>query len=337
MPMMFSGETANDVWDLAAKHLIALHDTVTSRSGDTYELLHALLSISDPKEKWVSNRIPAMSISFALAELIWILNGSDTAKIINYWNSTLSRYAGHDDNYNGAYGFRIRRNFGVDQLEKAYCVLHNKPESRQTVILIWDPKKDLPKDDGSPSNADIPCNICSMLKVRNNKLEWTQIMRSNDVFLGLPYNFIQFTSMQEILAGWLEIGIGNYTHYSDSLHLYTRDCNKIEIGTDLYSRNADSLSVSKNVFDMAIKEIYNRMQTIVYTDIDEIKLGSISYLNSESEAYNNIMRIISAYAARKKGFLSLKDKIIKDCSNPLYIEIWNQWEKSQEKGVKYHE
>lgn len=333
MPVMFSGETASDVWNFATKQLLALSDPITSRSGNTYELLHVLLSINNPKEKWVSNRIPEMSISFALAELICILNGNDTAKIINYWNSTLSRNAGNDDHYHGAYGFRIRHNFGVDQLEKAYCVLHNKPESKQTIILIWDPQKDLPKDDGAPSNADIPCNICSMLKIRNYKLEWTQIMRSNDIFLGLPYNFIQFTSMQEILAGWLKIGVGNYTHYSDSLHLYTRDCNKIGIGIDLYSKNADSLSVSKNVFDMIIKEIYNRMQTIVCTDIDEMKLGSISDPNSESEAYNNIMRIISAYAARKKGFLLLKEKIIKYCSNPLYIEIWSQWEKSQENGI----
>ena len=35
-------------------------------------------------------------------------------------------------------------------------------------------------------------------KVRQGKLEWSQIMRSNDVLLGMPYNFIQFTGLQEI-------------------------------------------------------------------------------------------------------------------------------------------
>lgn len=247
MAMMFSGDTANDVWNLAAEQLMKMEHVVSSRSGDTYELLHVLLSINNPKEKWVSNRVPPMSISFALAELIWILNGSNIAKIINYWNPTLSRYAGHDDNYHGAYGYRIRYNFGVDQLEKAYSVLYNKPESRQTVMLIWDPQKDLPQDNGNPNSEDIPCNICSMLKVRNNKLEWTQIMRSNDAFLGLPYNFIQFTSMQEILAGWLGLDVGTYNHYSDSLHLYTQNYNSMETCLDKHSESIDSLSISKKV------------------------------------------------------------------------------------------
>jgi thymidylate synthase len=45
-------------------------------------------------------------------------------------------------------------------------------------------------------------------------------MRSNDLFKGLPYNLIQFTTLQEIIAGWLRIEVGSYNHISDSLHLY---------------------------------------------------------------------------------------------------------------------
>lgn len=334
---MFSGETANDVWTLAANELIKLNNTTASRCGTTYELLHVLLSVNNSKEKWISNRIPTMSISFALAELIWILNGSDTAEIINYWNPSLCKYAGHNNIYNGAYGYRIRYNFGIDQLEKAFNILHNKPESRQTVILIWDPKRDLPQDDGSPSNADIPCNICSMIKIRNNKLEWTQIMRSNDVFLGLPYNFIQFTSMQEILAGWLRIDAGNYTHYSDSLHLYVHDFNKMKVSTNKYSKNTDSLSIPKSDFDIIAKEIYSRMEKIVHTDVNEIELKTISELNSNYESYNNIMRIIAAYAAKKKGLMYLENVVINKCTNHLYVELWNGWEKSLKEGIANHE
>jgi Thymidylate synthase len=337
MAMMFSGEKASDVWNLAKEQLMKVDHTVASRSGDAYELLHVLLSIGNPKEKWVFNRVPAMSIALALAELIWILSGSDVAKIINYWNPNLDRYAGKDDHYHGAYGYRIRHNFGVDQLEKAYLVLKNNPESRQTVMLIWDPKKDLPQDNGTPNSEDIPCNICSMLKVRSNKLEWTQIMRSNDVFLGLPYNFIQFTSMQEILAGWLDLEVGTYNHYSDSLHLYKKNYNSMGTCFERYHKNVDSLSISKKSFDIIIKEIYQRMNVIVSTDVDEACLEKLSNLSSQEQAYNNIMFIITAYAARKKGFFLLKDKIINCCTNPLYREIWKKWEKNPGSGVEYHE
>ena len=62
-----------------------------------------------------------------------------------------------------------------------------------------------------------------MLKVRDGALEWTQILRSNDVFRGLPYNFVQFTMMQEIMAGWLNLRVGSYNQLSDSLHIYDSD------------------------------------------------------------------------------------------------------------------
>lgn len=70
---------------------------------------------------------------------------------------------------------------GIDQLERAYHALIGKPHTRQVVLQIWEPKVDLPRLSGDESAADVPCNIVSMLKVRNGKLEWTQILRSNDV------------------------------------------------------------------------------------------------------------------------------------------------------------
>ena len=46
----------------------------------------------------------------------------------------------------------------------------------------------------------------------------------------IPYNFVQFSNLQEILAGWLELDVGSYNHYNDSLYLYNRDISKIGIG-----------------------------------------------------------------------------------------------------------
>jgi thymidylate synthase len=118
---------------------------------------------------------------------------------------------------------RLRKHFGFDQLERAYLALRANEASRQLVLQIWDPRVDLPNEDGSPSSTDVPCNVVAILKVRNRRLEWTQIMRSNDVFRGLPHNIVQFTSLQEIFAGWLGVELGTYNHISDSLHFYKAD------------------------------------------------------------------------------------------------------------------
>jgi thymidylate synthase len=166
--------------------------------------------------------------------LIWILNGRDDSAFLNRWNSKLPSFVGEGVKYDGAYGARLRNRFGVDQIRRVCDALSSNPGSRQAVLQIWDAASDLPLPDGLPASPDVPCNVCSLLKIRGGKLEWSQVLRSNDLFLGLPYNFIQFTFLQEILAGRLQVGVGNYCHFSDSLHVYERDIErfrKVELAT----------------------------------------------------------------------------------------------------------
>jgi len=82
-------------------------------------------------------------------------------------------YTGPGKRYHGAYGHRLWCWFGFDQLERTYLALKNNPDSRQVVLHIWDPKIDLPDEEGRPAAPDVPCNVLSMLKVRDGKLEWT--------------------------------------------------------------------------------------------------------------------------------------------------------------------
>lgn len=319
------GRTANEVWRKAADKLLHQKNTVDGRTGEVFEILHSFISIEEPRQKWVYDRIPPVSIGYALAELVWIMNGEDCSDVINYFNPQLEKFAGKARFYHGAYGKRIRAHFGFDQLEKAYCALQNTPESRQVVIQIYDTEVDFPIDNGRPRDDDIPCNICSMIKVRQGKLEWSQIMRSNDVLLGMPYNFIQFTGLQEILAGWLELEMGSYNHYSDSLHLYDRDIPKVGIAEEATVDNDDSLSLRKDETDKIYKEIYERMKSLVSSSIIEKDIYSLAQINFEYVAYNNMMLIIASYAAQKNHFDDLAAELVGKCSNRVYVEMWNRW------------
>lgn len=325
MAEFIDGKTANDVWKKAVDMLLAQEATVSGRTGDVLELLHTFVSIENPRQKWLYDRIPPISISFALAEVVWIMNGEERSEVINYWNPRLSDFAGNGDIYYGAYGKRIRSHFGFDQLERSYYALQNVPESRQVVIQIYDVGKDFPIDNGQPRSEDIPCNICSLLKVRDGKLEWSQIMRSNDILLGMPYNFVQFTSLQEILAGWLGLEVGSYNHYSDSLHLYCRDFNKIGIGQEQELENTDSLSLGRNESEKIVKEIYDRMIALTNINISEKELLSLGQLKSEYIAYNNIMLMIAAYVAKKMHYNYLAEEMVCKCENEVYTKMWNRW------------
>ena len=48
-------------------------------------------------------------------------------------------------------------------------------------------------------------------------------MRSNDVWMGFPYDVFQFTCMQILMSMELGVEIGTYTHIAGSLHLYERN------------------------------------------------------------------------------------------------------------------
>src|SRR5439155_956769 len=172
--------------------------------------LHAALSIRDSRQRWVASRFPPLNPPFAIAEVIWIICGRQDSKFLNYFNPKLPNFAGTGPTYYGAYGFRLREHFGVDQLERAYRALHSNKDSRQVVLQIWDPRMDLPTESGEPRAPDVPCNLTAILKVRGGRLEWTQVMRSNDLFRGLPHNIVQFTSLQEVIAGWLGLEPGTY-------------------------------------------------------------------------------------------------------------------------------
>lgn len=319
MAHIIEHDTANEIWTDA----LNLINKEGRRVKDTLEISQAVLTLSNPRQKWVSDRYKPMSIAFALVELVWICSGSNKCDIINYWNPAYKTYAAdaNSDTYHGAYGYRLKNYNGLNQLEHAYYSLKNNPDNRQTVLLYWDPTLDMPLKNGNSQSKDIPCNICSMIKIRNGKLEWTQIMRSNDIYKGLPYNLVQFTSLQEILSGWLNVKVGHYTHISDSLHIYDQDANCC---AKRYSNrvNNDILSIPKSDSDQIISEIYRRLELIVANqNLSYNRLKKLSTLGSKFEAYNNLLLIICSYVSNKLKIHKLTDELLSQCTNLLYIEM----------------
>ena len=328
MFQVFEGRTANEAWDKVATVFRANTGLMaqTSRCGPTREILHAAISVSAPRQRWVVARNPPMSIAFALAEVIWIMAGRNDSAFLNYFNRELPKYAGSGPIYHGAYGYRLRKRLKIDQMERAYQALTKNPDSRQIVLQIWDVTDDLPTAEGLPLAADIPCNIVSILKVRGGALEWTQIMRSNDIFRGLPYNFVQFTSMQEILAGWLKINVGSYNHVSDSLHIYERDLKEMESEPLLNQiENSDSLALPKHDFDLVLSELECNSNSIIDDSITaEALLVSVRSCKLPV-TYRNILCVLSAEGARKRKRPDLAGEIMELCTNPAYNKLWGRW------------
>jgi thymidylate synthase len=324
-----TGRSADEVWLAASQSFLQSSSgasDVRSRAGATSELLHVGMSIEDPRQRWVPSRFPALNPAFAIAECFWILGGRDDAAFLTAWNSELPKFVGGDPHLHGAYGARLRRRFGIDQLEMAYQALRHNQSSRQVVLQIWSAKDDLPIDQGMPRSADIPCNICASLKVRDDKLHWLQIMRSNDLVRGLPYNFVQFTLLQEVIAGWLGLGLGEYTHMVDSLHIYETDLEDVKRAQPADSiANTDSLAIPKHKFDSILPVMISSIETCASHDVGAAGLRALIDNAVIPEGYRNLLLVVAAESARRRLPPEEVQTLIERCTNPALVMLSKRW------------
>lgn len=331
----FSGENADVLWSGVRTAFVGGDPPawLEGRNGRTAELQAALLLLKEPRQRWVVRRTP-VNPAAVLSEVIWIVRGRKDARFVNFWNPALSEFAGSDDDYYGAYGYRLRNAYGFDQLAAAAEALLANPSSRQVCLSIWNPTTDLPRVLGTPRSQDIPCNVLSMLKVRDGRLHWTQIMRSNDLWLGLPVNLVQFTTLQEIIAGWIGCDIGFYHHLADSLHVYETRWPELQAlpRAPAAPINGDDIRLDYWRSASVIEEISRRMETMLSPKADSRDLEGLCPPEDWPEGYANILRVILADAIRRKGDSEEAANVMAGCSNALLSLLWQRWCARRDEG-----
>jgi len=346
----YKAVSADDVWRMVTADLIESpeHES-TTRCGDALEFLQCALVILAPRARWVLSRKPAYNPAFGLVEFIWIFNGKNDSDVLQFWNPKLSHFTGSSKYLHGAYGYRLKKGFGIDQIQRAYLALKSNPSSRQVVLQIWDPRCDLPDSLGEPVSPDIPCNISSLLEIRGGRLYWTQVMRSNDVMRGLPYNIIQFTMLHEFFASWLGCEMGDYVHISNSIHMY-KDC----IGE--YSVTSDSEVLEKGngglCLDISFEET-SRHLSAIYQDLVSItglrgesdrkktrsRLNNVfSPCSNANEHRHPLLRdmlcVIGSDAARRLGDMEFASDILTKCiDHSLRVAAMNWLKRNSTGGV----
>jgi len=326
----YRAPTADKLWLQLAEAVVG-HDahSQTGRRLPTRELLHVVFSIENPRDRWIVSRRPPLNPAFALAEVIWILNGCNDAAFLNFWNRRLPQFAGASPTYHGAYGHRLRSHFGIDQIVRAVGALRANPDSRQIALQIFDPSVDLPGSDGVPASADVPCNVTSLLKVRSGRLDWFQVMRSNDLFLGLPHNLVQFTTLQEVLAGWIGVEVGEYHQVSDSLHLYDDHLGSVveslEHGEVPGPHSSASLSTSLEDGLAAISSLIDKARILTEPGLDKRTLHGLVERAVLPDEYWNWLFILGAESARRRGWHAEAVSLVASCSNEVLKASWLAW------------
>lgn len=215
----FWGKTVNDVWSQAFGALDKLAGQGfedSSRDGAVVgEFLDAVMIVEDPTRNIVTNPIRKMPMRYAVGELAWYLSGSNRVADISQFAKKWAEISDDGVTNNSAYGYRIQQMFGFDQWEFVKELIKRDPNTRQAVIHI--------KDANNSPTKDTPCTVYLQFFLRDNKLNLSVHMRSNDIWMGVPYDMFSFCFLQMKMAMELGAEIGTYTHYAGSLHMYQRD------------------------------------------------------------------------------------------------------------------
>lgn len=212
-----------DMWAGAVNWIRSTGSKLDSRVGPTREVLAWQGTITDPRRNVLLSKTRHMSPSYACGEMLWYLSGDRTADRVLIQAPSYKRFL-NDGIANGAYGERWER-FG--QLSAVIALLRKSPNTRQAVLSSWFPEDICDARDGT--KLDIPCTLNLQFLIRDERLHCITSMRSNDVWLGMPYDVFCFTTLQRIIATELGITMGHYTHRVGSLHIYDRDLEKIGV------------------------------------------------------------------------------------------------------------
>ncbi|NCD07093.1 MAG: thymidylate synthase [Spirochaetia bacterium] len=267
-----------------------------SRVGNVKDLGKTVYQISNDTFRLCFLQERNFNPFFAFTEASWILEGLNSVEPLQHYIKTYDQFSDDGSTLNGAYGYRLKSYFHINQIKEAIDLLKKDAHSRRVVLTMYSPD-DLQKD-----SKDIPCNTTIYLKIKNNKLDMTILNRSNDLYLGVPYNVFVFFILQCYIASQLKCELGIQTHYTDSLHLYERDFDKVKCILDSNSLQSISGIEKQLSFDNS-----------QYASINHTKIISRQFFDLADSAYKKIFLEYNLSAKEKEGLVQNPENLLQYC------------------------
>lgn len=232
--MDIAANTIDSLYAQITRDILWNGESVTTRGLNFKERRFQSYKLINPRARLIQNPARKLSKRFAMAEFVWIMAGKCDLNQISFYNKRMRDFSDNGVDLNGAYGPRLRHwqspGGDFDQIKGVIERLKKDIYTRQAVIVILDPKKDF-----SSPTKDVPCNNYLQFLYRDGALHLMCYVRSNDLFLGFPYDVFDWTMFQEVIANELNVELGSYYHIVGSMHIYDNDITKMREILDNYT------------------------------------------------------------------------------------------------------
>ncbi|MGV3698180.1 thymidylate synthase [Flavobacterium sp.] len=311
--------------DIQAKKTLS-----TGSEKVTKDLWNYSIIIKNPTDRIVKSDLNKFNVAGAVSRFIWMMGANNRIKDIEfYWGKGVGNFSDDEIIMPGSnYGARmITPRPGMNQIESVINRLKDDPSTRRGAISIYHP------EDAVRDSKDIPCAFGIFYTIRENKLNTTIIMRSNNASYLFPYNIFEFSLLSEVVANEVGVDLGELHFQAVSMHLYEANFEKAlgvikETQFKEYSfsnpipKNNNSLEKIKKLIKLEADLRHASMGITIENVNSWIDLGK-----SELDSYwVQFYLIILHYIAEKKLFDN-------ELTSVIYSELDNNWKALIEKPI----
>lgn len=171
-----------------------------------------------PYVRFMNFKERKLNIPYIKKEFLWYLKGDkfDTsiANEASLWKTCINE----DGSINSNYGQYIFRNGQFDKAMK--CLVDDKDSRRASMVILNENHLFM-------KTNDICCTYSINFRIRENTLNMSVLMRSQDAIYGLGSDLPCFSFIHEMMFNSLKekypnLILGNYHHYANSFHVYEK-------------------------------------------------------------------------------------------------------------------
>jgi thymidylate synthase len=174
--------------------------------------------IFTPYTRFVNFKSRNLNLNYIKREFLWYLNGNKFDLSILKYAKMWENFVNDDGSIQSNYGQYIF-NKNLNQFDNVVRILSEDIESRRAVMIILQPYHLM------NGWKEYPCTYNLSFRIRNNKLNMTVKMRSQDAYLGFASDIPIFSFIHEMIYvvlkyKYIDLQIGDYCHFVDSFHIY---------------------------------------------------------------------------------------------------------------------
>jgi thymidylate synthase len=210
-----------------------------------------------------------LHIRSILHELLWFLKGETNIQYLTENGVTIwDEWATEEGELGPVYGAQWRSWKGhdgqeYDQVSELIKGLKSNPNSRRHIINGWNVAC-LPDESKAPDvnaaegrMALPPCHVLYQFYVCDNKLSASLYIRSNDLFLGNPYNTASLAFLTHMIAQQCDMEVGEIVISIGDCHLYSNHIEQAKIQVQRTPKALPKLKIHRkpeSIFDYKFED-----------------------------------------------------------------------------------